>query len=360
MSGVLDSPRAVRAGEELDLQRLSACLRERLPASLGAASAGELVVEQFPSGYSNLTYLLRLGELELVLRRPPFGNKVKSAHDMGREFRVLSRLCEVYPPAPRPYFHCDDEGVIGAPFYVMERRKGVILRKEKQTGIHLDERTVRALCQGFIDNLAVLHGLDYAAAGLEDLGRPEGYVERQVAGWTKRFENAKTEDVPSMDWTAQWLADHLPTQAGAALVHNDYKYDNILLDPGDLTRIIGVLDWEMATIGDPLMDLGQTLAYWVEEKDPEMLRYFVVGPTNAPGSMTRKELIARYGEVSGRDVSNMLYYYCFGLFKTAVILQQIYARYVRGFTKDERFGALNIVVHMMSQAAVQAAQTGDF
>lgn len=355
MSGVIDSPKAVRAGEELDAARLEAYLRSHLPE----AGPG-FAIEQFPSGFSNLTYMVRLGEMELVLRRPPFGNQVKSAHDMGREYRVLSRLWRVYAPAPRPYDFCEDEGIIGAPFYVMERRLGVILRRERQSGINLDEKTCRGLSQSFIDNLATLHGLDYQAVGLDDLGKPEGYVERQVTGWTKRYQNAKTEELPAMDRMAEWLARALPPESGAALIHNDYKYDNILLDTNDLTRIVGVLDWEMATVGDPLMDLGSTLAYWVEEKDPEMLRYFVVGPTTAPGSYTRKELVERYRQQTGRDVSDMLFYYCFGLFKLAVILQQIYARYVRGHTKDERFGALNLVVAMMSQAAVAAADSGDF
>jgi aminoglycoside phosphotransferase (APT) family kinase protein len=356
MTSPIDSARAVRSGEELDLSRLEPYLREQLPQ----AGAGPLTVEQFPSGYSNLTYLLKLGELELVLRRPPFGNQIKSAHDMGREFRVLSKLSAVFQPAPKPYLYCEDESVLGAPFYVMERRRGIVLRRERDPNLNLDPKTCRRLSESFIDVLAELHGLDYTAAGLGDLGKPEGYVERQVHGWSKRYENARTEDVPSMEQMARWLADHMPKETGAALVHNDYKYDNVLLDPHDMTRIIGVFDWEMATIGDPLMDLGSTLAYWVEAGDPDMLKFFVVGPTADPGSMTRRELVDRYAQKSGRDVSEMLFYYCYGLFKTAVILQQIYARYVRGHTKDQRFSALNLVVAMMSQAAVQASETGKF
>src|SRR5262249_14132015 len=186
---------------------------------------------------------------------PPFGNQVKSAHDMGREYRVLSRLCEVYPLAPRPYAYCEDDSVLGAPFYVMERRRGVVIRRQLPPGLTLDPPTLRRLCESLIDGLAGLHGLDYQAAGLGDLGKPEGYAERQVSGWAKRYRAAQTEDVPAMEQVGRWLADNLPKESGAALIHNDYKFDNLLLDANDLARGIAVLDWEMATVGDPLMDL---------------------------------------------------------------------------------------------------------
>jgi aminoglycoside phosphotransferase (APT) family kinase protein len=349
----LDTTRPAREGEQLDLARLEPYLRAHLPDA-----PGPLTVEQFPHGFSNLTYLVRLGEREFVLRRPPFGNQVKSAHDMGREYRVLSKLAKVYPPAPMPYCYCEDESILGAPFYVMERRRGVVLRKALPAGLTLDPPTVRRLSEAFLDNLALLHGIDYQAAGLGDLGKPAGYVERQVTGWTQRWEKARTEEVPSMAQLGRWLAQNLPPESGAALIHNDYKYDNLLLDAGDLTRIVAVLDWEMATTGDPLMDLGTTLAYWVEAGDSPILQAFVFGPTNVPGSLTRRELVERYGARTGRDVTGILFYYCFGLFKTAVIIQQIYARYVRGFTKDARFARLNEVVTNLSQAAVQAINAG--
>jgi aminoglycoside phosphotransferase (APT) family kinase protein len=355
MDDFLDKPRPVREGEQLDHAPLEAYLRTHLPDA-----AGPLVVEQFPHGHSNLTYLLRTGDREWVLRRPPAGNPVKTAHDMGREFRVLSKLWQVYEPAPRPFIYCADEAVLGAPFYVMERRQGVILRKTLPPGLDLDAPTVRRLCTALIDNLARLHALDYEAAGLGDLGKPAGYVDRQVAGWANRYQNARTEDLPAMDRIAGWLTQNRPGEAGAALIHNDYKYDNLLLDPGDLTRIRAVFDWEMATLGDPLMDLGTTLSYWVEAADPKVLQGVAFGPTALPGSLTRRELVARYAEASGRDVSNMLFYYCFGLFKTAVIVQQIYARYVRGHTRDERFATLNHVVRVLAQQAVQAVEAGRF
>jgi aminoglycoside phosphotransferase (APT) family kinase protein len=355
MGDHLDHTRPVRPGEELDLARLEPYLRQHFPDA-----AGPLAVEQFPHGHSNLTYLLRLGPRELVLRRPPFGNQVKSAHDMGREYRVLSKLHTVYPLAPRPYVSCEDESILGAPFYIMERRHGIILRKTPPPGLPLDAGTVRRLCEAFLDNLALLHTLDYQAAGLGDLGKPDGYVERQVAGWTKRYRNAQTDDLPALERIASWLAANRPREAGAALVHNDYKYDNLLLDPGDLARIVAVFDWEMATVGDPLMDLGTTLGYWVEAGDPETFQAFVFGPTALPGSLTRRELVERYAAKTGHDVSNMLFYYCFGLFKIAVIVQQIYARYVRGYTQDERFAALPDKIAGLSEAAVRVMETGRF
>jgi aminoglycoside phosphotransferase (APT) family kinase protein len=353
MIDLLDGTRPVRPGEELPVGPLAAYLRPHLPDTVG-----EPAVEQFPHGHSNLTYLLRWGGREWVLRRPPFGNQVKTAHDMGREFRVLSRLCDVYPPAPRPYHYCEDDGVLGAPFYVMERRRGVILRRELPAGLTLGPDTTRRLCVALIDNLALLHSLDYQAAGLGDLGKPEGYVARQVTGWTNRYRAAQTSDVREMDRAADWLAGNLPPETGAAVIHNDYKFDNLALDPGDLTRIAAVFDWEMTTVGDPLMDLGTTLGYWVEATDPEPFQIAAVGPTNLPGSLTRQELVARYAGTTGRDVANVLFYYCYGLFKVAVIIQQIYARYVRGHTRDERFARLDERVAALGRQAVRALDAG--
>jgi aminoglycoside phosphotransferase (APT) family kinase protein len=336
----------IRAGEELPVERLAAYLSEHLPDS-----AGPLVVEQFPQGHSNLTYLLRLGSAEMVLRRPPFGNQVKSAHDMAREYRVLSRLSAVYPPAPRPILHCEDQSVIGSEFYLMERRQGLILRKTIPPEVTIDSETARQLSTALIDNLALLHSLDYQAAGLGELGKPDGYVRRQVTGWASRYEQARTDDVPSMERLAVRLAGQMPPESGAAIIHNDYKYDNLILDAADPTRIVAVLDWEMATIGDPLMDLGATLGYWVEAADPPALRQAAFGPTALPGSLTRQELLDRYQEQTGRTAANPVFYYAFGLFKLAVIVQQIYARYARGHTSDTRFAHLNQLVTVLGEQA---------
>jgi len=343
----------VRTGEELPAAALEAYLKQHLPGA-----ARPLAVMQFPHGHSNLTYLLRMGDREFVLRRPPFGNQVKTAHDMGREFRVLSKLCSVYPPAPRPLFHCEDTSVLGTPFYVMERRKGVVLRGRDTPDISIDPPIARRLCTALVDNLALLHSLDYKAAGLTDLGKPEGYVARQVNGWIGRYENARTDAVPEMDRVAEWLKRHLPEESAPALLHNDYKFDNLMLDPADLTRIVAVLDWEMATVGDPLMDLGTTLGYWIEAADSDALRAGAMGPTTLAGCLTRRELVARYAEKTGRDTSGMLFYYCFGIYKIAVIIQQIYARFVRGHTRDERFARLYEQVSAFARQALGVLDSG--
>jgi aminoglycoside phosphotransferase (APT) family kinase protein len=353
MKVAIDGTAPVRSGEELPIDRLEACLRQHFPDA-----SGSLTVEQFPHGHSNLTYLLKLGDRELVLRRPPFGNQVKSAHDMGREYRVLSKLSAVYSPAPHPYFYCEDETVLGAPFYVMERRKGIVLRRTGPSSSPIDPDTARRLGLALIDNLARLHTLDYKAAGLADLGKPEGYVNRQVTGWVSRWAAARTDDLPAVERLGKWLPEHMPRESGAALIHNDYKFDNLLLDPDDLTRVVAVLDWEMATVGDPLMDLGSTLGYWVEATDPAPFQPVATGPSNVPGSLTRRQVVDRYAELTGRGVTDVLFYYCFGLYKMAVILQQIYARYVRGHTKDARFARLNTWVEALGQQAERTLEAG--
>jgi aminoglycoside phosphotransferase (APT) family kinase protein len=347
----IDESRPVRAGEQLDVARLQDYLASHLPMGPGAS----LQIDQFPHGHSNLTYLVKAGEHEWVLRRPPFGNRVKTAHDMGREYRILSRLCHVYPPAPAPALFCDDEGVIGAPFYLMERRRGVILRGQTPADRPIAPDLVRRLCETLVKSMAELHALDYHAAGLDDLGKPQGYVERQVSGWTKRYQDARTDDVPDLERTMAWLAANRPAESSAAtLIHNDFKFDNFVLDPSDVTRVVAILDWEMATLGDPLMDLGTTLAYWTERDDPAPLHKFIVGPTTQPGSLSRRELVECYAEITGRDISNMLFCYVCGLFKVAVIAQQIYARYARGLTTDHRFASFNHVVAALGLGAVRA------
>ncbi len=354
----------IRNGEEIPIDRLTAWLKEHLPEAAGAMSTSPLTIEQFPAGHSNLTYLVSLGDAEsagmrdFVLRRPPFGNQVKSAHDMGREFRVLARLSQVFPAAPRPYVYCDDENVIGAPFYLMERKRGLILRKSSPPELPITPDLARRLSMALIDQLALLHSIDYQAAGLAELGKPEGYIERQVSGWTGRYEKSKTQDVPAMDRVARWLDEHRPTDSAAGVIHNDYKYDNVVLAANDPTRVVAVLDWEMATLGHPLMDLGTTLGYWIEAGDPAELRHTAFGPTAVSGSLTRRELVDRYEEQTCRAVPDALFYYCFGLFKIAVIVQQIYARYVRGHTQDPRFASLGGLVEVLARQADGAIQSG--
>jgi aminoglycoside phosphotransferase (APT) family kinase protein len=358
---LVDKTRPVREGEALDLGKLERYLVGRVPGL-----AGPLAIEQFPAGHSNLTYLVRGGGVELVLRRPPFGSKVKSAHDMGREFRILSRLHPesgpaIYPKAPKPLAHCDDLDVIGAPFYVMERIRGFVLRRTVPAGLEFGPARAHALSTACVDELANLHAIDWRAAGLADLGKPEGYVVRQVTGWTKRYHDAKTDEIPEIDAIATWLAarmEAIAARSEAALIHNDWKYDNLVLDPQDPTTIRGVLDWEMSTIGDPLMDLGTALSYWVDPGDRDELKIFAFGPTHAPGSLDRRALVDRYAARTGRDVSEILFHFCFALFKTAVVAQQIYYRYKQGLTKDERFAMMIVGVRLLSQQAVAAAESG--
>ncbi|MGE0441172.1 MAG: phosphotransferase family protein [Gemmatimonadales bacterium] len=340
-----DAPRAARAGEALDTERLAAYLRTAL------GTDGAVIVSQFPGGHSNLTYLVETATGDLVLRRPPFGNTVRTAHDMTREYRILSALAPVFPPAPRPVHLCEDETVIGAPFYLMERRRGAVIRAALPPGPGLDPAAADRLCRALIDTLADLHHIDYRAVGLGDFGRPEGYVERQVQGWARRFRAAETEPVPAMEAVADWLERHRPAESGAAIIHNDFKFDNLIVDPADPGRIVAVLDWEMATVGDPLLDLGAAIAYWVEPGDPEPMRRLAMGPTTAPGMWTRAQLLAAYRDRTGTDPGDFRFYVVFGLFKLAVILQQIYARYVRGATRDERFAGMNRAVAVLADQA---------
>ncbi len=351
-SSPIDPSAPVRAGETLPVEVLETYLRAHLPGT-----RGPLVVEQFPRGFSNLTYLLRLGERELVLRRPPFGANIKSAHDMAREYQILRALVDVYPKAPRPLLYSDDPAVLGVPFYVMARVPGVILRNQPPPGVALNPGLMRALSTALVDTLVELHGVDHTAAGLGHLGRPEGYVTRQVSGWIGRYQNARTDDLPDMEAVAAWMVSQQPPSRGAALIHNDFKYDNLVLDPLDLTQVLAVLDWEMATIGDPLMDLGTTLAYWIQANDAPELQ--TLGLTSYPGNLTRREVVARYAARSGRDVGDILFYYVFGLFKVGVIGQQIYYRYRQGFTRDPRFAPLIQLITACGRQAVQAIRQGD-
>jgi len=353
MADFLDHPTEVRPEEELDLSKLEPFLRGHFPDELGP-----FTLQQFPSGHSNLTYLLQFGSKELVLRRPPFGSKVKTAHDMGREFRVLSRLHSVYDPAPAVLYYCEDDSILGAPFYLMEPIRGIILRRDPPPGLHFPREKARRLSESFVENLALLHSLDYAAIGLADLGKPQGYLERQVRGWIERYHGSKTHDYPEVEKISEWMQQHIPSTGGVSLIHNDYKYDNVVLDPGDITRIIGVLDWEMCTIGDPLTDLGTTLAYWINATDSEELQINRSGPTTHAGSFTRVELVEYYARKTGRDVVQISFYLTLARFKLAVIVQQIYFRYHQGLTKDERFAPMPQQIQILLRSSLHSAQTG--
>ncbi len=348
-----DKARPVRAGEELDTARLLAYLRLHLPDI-----TGQLEIEQFPAGFSNLTYLVRVDEREFVLRRLPFGAKIKTAHDMAREHFILSRLRPVYAKVPRPLLFCADELVLGAPFYLMERVNGLILRAHRPAGLELSPPLLRRLSESFIQTLVEIHAVDYAAAGLRELGRADGYVPRQIEGWTKRYYAARTDDVPEVEQLARWLAEHAPADSGRALIHNDYKYDNVVFAPDGSARVVAVLDWEMATIGDPLMDFGTTLGYWVDADDPPEWQRLGFGLTALPGSFNRRELVNRYAVQSGREVGPVVFYYAYGLLKIAVIVQQIFFRYRQGFTQDARFADLGQLIRACGRMAMRAIERG--
>ena len=332
----IDRPAEIRSGEGLDIARLGHVLQERLNLD------GEIEILQFPSGYSNLTYLLQIGATDLVLRRPPFGSKPKSGHDMQREFTVLSALHGSFPYCPEPLVYCDDESIIGCPFYVMERLQGIIIRRDVPPSLGLEPADIRKIFDRVIDVHAELHAVDYRAVGLGDFGNPEGYVERQTAGWSKRYRRARTPDVPDGEKLMGWLEENRPADTGSGcIVHNDFRLDNVVLDPGNPMEVIGVLDWEMAAIGDPLMDLGASLAYWIEMGDPAAFQAMRIMPTNVEGAPTRAEVVARYAARSGLEIGDFSFYYCYGLFRLAVIVQQIYYRSYHGQTEDPRFKQFN-------------------
>jgi aminoglycoside phosphotransferase (APT) family kinase protein len=345
----------VREGEDFDRDAAERYMREHIEG----LPEGKLEVWQFPSGASNLTYLVKIGDWEGVLRRPPLGPVPPKAHDMERESRLLMKIHEAFTLAPKPYFFTDDESIIGAQFYVMERRKGVIVDDEFPEGVEPTEELCRGMSRMVADTLVELHAVDWREAGLEDLGRPEGFLQRQVKGWIGRYDEAKTEEIEEVGPLTDWLTKDIPESPDPTIVHNDYKLNNLVLNPDDLTEVRAVLDWEMTTIGDPLFDLAVSLSYWVEPDDPQELKEVLPTVTDTPGFITRKEFIDYYAEKSGRDLSRMHWYMVFGYFKLAVILQQIYARWDRGQTKDERFANFNERVRNLILHANALAEKGD-
>ena len=344
-----DQSTQIRPGEELDASLIDPYLKAHIPGLSGTPT-----ISQFPGGASNLTYLLEYPGQEFVLRRPPFGHKAKSAHDMGREYRILNKLKDGFPYCPKAYVHCTDESVIGAEFYVMERVNGIILRSDLPAELGLDTAKTEALCKSFIDKFVELHQVDYTACGLADLGKPEGYVERQIRGWSDRYEKALTPDAPSWETVRTWLHDKMPADhPTSSIVHNDYRFDNVILDPHNPMQIIGVLDWELTSLGDPLMDLGNTLAYWIEAADPAPVQLMRRQPSNAPGMLTRRQFVDYYAERSGIQIDNFDFYYTYGLFRLAGIVQQIYYRFFHGQTQDKRFAQFIHMNKLLEQMSLQ-------
>lgn len=344
-----DSAGEIRNGEDLDSSSLLPYLQEHI-SDLG----DDIKIKQFPGGASNLTYLLISGPRQMVLRRPPFGAKIKSAHDMGREHKVLNALSKGYHKAPKPLVYCEDESIIGAPFYVMERVEGIIIRHAM--GQELSKDVVSEIADSLIGTFVELHELDYQDVGLGDLGRPEGYIRRQVEGWTKRYLKSQTEEQKELEFVGRWLADHMPSESGASLIHNDYKHDNVILAENNLAEVKAILDWEMCTLGDPLMDLGTTLSYWMNPDDPDIFKKNFVNPSVLPGNPSREGLLHLYAQKSGREVQYPIFYYAFGLFKTGVVLQQIYYRFKKGHTQDQRFAHFNHAIRGFGSMAARAIE----
>ena len=338
----IDHAREVRPGEALDIDRLDPWLKAQMPQLEGRPE-----VTQYGGGASNWTYHLRYGDASLILRRPPAGKKARSAHDMGREYRLQEALYPHFPRVPRMLALCEDEAVLGAPFYVMERKVGIIPRQNFPRGVDLSEDELRRLCTRALDTLVELHQVDVHAAGLTHLGSGAGYVRRQIEGWSRRYRDARTWNVPRAEGIMQWLLENLPKDELICLTHNDFRFDNLVLDPADPTQIVGVLDWELATLGDPRMDVGNLLAYWVQADDDLFARSIRRQPTHLPGMLTRREVVEHYAAQTGLAVHSWAFYEAYGLFRLSVIAQQIYYRYHHRQTRNPAFKNFWSIVHYL-------------
>ncbi len=329
---MIDQPRSLRDEDRFDVDAVDAWLKEHI-----AGLEGSPEVEQYSRGASNLTYRLRYANRDLILRRPPPGTKAKSAHNMVREHDTQKALAPVYPYVPEMLALCTDEAIIGCDFYVMERIKGIILRKNLPPGLSLDRGQAATLCRNAVDRLIELHSVDIETAGLDRIGKGAGYNRRQIEGWSERYRRAKTWNVLPGRYVMDWLADHIPDEVAIRVIHGDFRFDNLVLDADDPMRIVGVLDWELATLGDPLMDLGNSLAYWVQADDDRYFRGFRRQPTHIPGMMTRAEVVEYYCDRMGLKPGNWAFYEVYGLFRLAVIAQQIYYRYHHRQTRNPQF-----------------------
>ncbi|HRC86339.1 MAG TPA: phosphotransferase family protein [Thermoanaerobaculia bacterium] len=337
-----DEAGPIRPGEELPLERLDAWLQARIPG-LG----GPPEVSQYAGGASNWTYRLRYPGADLVLRRPPAGTKARSAHDVVREHRLQGALRPVFPQVPEMVACCEDESVIGAPFYVMRHLEGLVLRRSLPPGLELSPGIARRLCLNAIELLAALHRVDFRAAGLESLAPGAGYIRRQIEGWAERYRKARTWNVPAGEKILAWLRERMPSSERICLIHNDFRLDNLVLDRADPSRILAVLDWELATLGDPFMDLGNALAYWVEAEDDFLARSTRRQPTHLPGMLRRREVVEHYCRASGLELENWPFYEVYGLFRLSVIAQQIYYRYHHRETRNPAFRRFWIYVHYL-------------
>ncbi|MDA9073422.1 phosphotransferase family protein [bacterium] len=347
------SNQEVRKGEELPAVKLKQFLQEN---HLIGSIESELFVKQFTHGYSNLTYLLSIENKEYVLRKPPIG-AIKRGHDMSREFKVQSAVKKEFSKVPKMFAYTDDAAVLGSEFYIMEKVEGIILNFKEAKKRDIPANDYKTIANAWLDTFTELHQLDYDAIGLTNLGKPEGYVERQVTNWGKQYLKAATKDVPSAEKVMQWMQENQPKNYQHCLIHNDYKYDNVVFKDNSWKEITAVLDWEMATLGDPLMDLGTSLGYWTLASDHDFVKQGIPSPTIFEGNPMRSEIVASYAKKSGRDIHNMVFYYVFGLFKIAVIAQQIYYRYSKGLTSDPRFANLDKAAELCCNLALKSIKT---
>ena len=346
MTHVSSNPtKPVRKGEELDWLALDTFLKSVLPDL-----EGQPEISQFAGGNSNLTYRLTYANDDLVIRRPPFGTKAKTAHSMIREYRILNGLKPVYPAVPEALCYSDNESIIGSEFYVMRKVDGLLIGARLPPEWNFTAQDTRRFCTCFWEKLIELHRVDYKAIGLEDFGKPRGYVERQVSGWNRRFARVITPDVDHFSSVRDWLESNMPDDHDHhSILHGDFRIDNVILDEADPCNIRAVLDWEICALGDPLMDLGNSLAYWVQDDDPSDLKHLLVQPSNAPGMLTRAEILALYQQRTGLDTSNFTFYSVYGYWRLAVIVQQIYFRYFHGQTRDERFKTFGIAAQKLGE-----------
>ncbi len=346
----------VREGEELDAKQIDTILKDRISGLVGTP-----VIRQFASGHSNLTYSIQYNDRNLVLRRPPFGTRPKSGHSMIREYRVMNAIKPAFPAVPHTYFHMtDEESPLGAEFYVMEQVEGRKLERDIPADWHFGAEEGRKLCLSFFNRLIDLHKVDFKAIGLDDFGKPEGYVERQILGWNSRYERAVTDDVESFEDVRKWLVEKMPSgEVGHSILHGDYRLDNVILCENNPFEIKAILDWEISALGDPLMDLGNTLAYWSQDGDPEELINMRMQPCNAPGMLRREEICELYEKATGYDLKGFAYYHVYGVFRLAVILQQIYYRYYHGQTKNPAFAAFGKRTNLLGNYARSLIEKSD-
>ncbi len=347
------SNQQVRKGEELPEVTLKQFLQKK---ELIHSLDSELFVQQFTHGYSNLTYLLSIEDKEYVLRKPPVG-AIKRGHDMSREFKVQSGVQKRFSKVPKMYAYTDDASILGSEFYIMEKVEGIILNYKEAKSRNIPANDYKTIADSWLDTFVELHQLDYNAIGLSDLGRPEGYVERQVTNWGKQYLKAATDAIPAAQMVMKWMQENQPKQYEHCLIHNDYKYDNVVFKDDSWKEITSVLDWEMATLGDPLMDLGTSLGYWTVATDHDFVKQRIPSPTIFDGNPIRSEIVEQYAQKSGRDIQNIVFYYAFGLFKIAVIAQQIYYRYSKGLTTDPRFANLNKAAELCCNLALKSIKT---